>query len=213
MGNPVDHVDPSGHDIGDMLAIGDIFTSFAAMISPVTSLATVMGAKTETRSFTQGEISLAQTIYGANIDYTESGVNYGKWKFFQTKGREMTPAGIIYTGGVTITDYSVAGSRPALAEDPKVDFADQKATFIHEMCHVWQHQHGINVETGGLYRVYKYAGPDFGTMSFDKYGVEQQAQMVQDYYLLKIGYIDNEFTPVPTPSLGTYEKIIPFLHK
>jgi RHS repeat-associated protein len=33
--DPVDNDDPSGHDIGDMLAVADIFTSFAAMLSPV----------------------------------------------------------------------------------------------------------------------------------------------------------------------------------
>jgi len=37
--NPVDNVDQSGHDIGDMLMIMDIFMSFSAIISPVSSQA------------------------------------------------------------------------------------------------------------------------------------------------------------------------------
>jgi RHS repeat-associated protein len=37
--DPVDNVDPSGHDIGEMLAVVDVFSSFFAMISPATSVA------------------------------------------------------------------------------------------------------------------------------------------------------------------------------
>lgn len=37
--NPVDHVDPSGHDIGDLLTVMDIGSGFLATIMPVTSSA------------------------------------------------------------------------------------------------------------------------------------------------------------------------------
>lgn len=213
--DPVDHVDPSGHDIGDLLAVADIFTSFSAMILPVTSVATVLGTGQSTRPLTSGEISLAQTIYGGNIDYTKSGVNYGKFIFFQPKGREMTPNGVIYTGGVTIADYSVAGSRPAQYKDPKIEFGDQKAVFIHEMCHVWQYQHGKDVELrAALYRNYAYADVNFGTKSFDTYGMEQEAEMVQDYYYLTLDPpLHNWSMPDPVPPKSTYEKVIPFLPK
>lgn len=81
------------------------------------------------------------------------------------------------------------------------------------MCHVWQFEHGVNVELKGAFdRNYKYAGPNFGKISFDQYGIEQQVQMVEDYYLIKVGYT-SDYTPKPTPSLATYEKIIPFLRK
>lgn len=146
-------------------------------------------------------------IYGGNIDYTKSAVNYGKWWIFQSLGREMTPNGSIYTGGQTITDYSVPDAKP------NSTFIGQKGTLIHELCHVWQHQHGVNVELAGLDRNYKYAGPNFGKLAFSEYGIEQQAQMTEDYFYLKNGFVDTEFTPVPTPPLSTYEKILPFLPK
>jgi hypothetical protein len=78
---------------------------------------------------------------------------------------------------------------------------------------VWQHQHGVNVVLAGLYRNYEYKGPHFGKLPFSAYGIEQQAQMTEDYFYLLNGDSSSSTIPTPTPSLATYEKIIPFILK
>lgn len=57
--------------------------------------------------------------------------------------------------------------------------------FLHEMMHVWQHQRGMMVRMRGLF---SWAVDYYYTL--DKailldYGLEQQAAMVADYWLLK----------------------------
>lgn len=72
--------------------------------------------------------------------------------------------------------------------------------FIHEMTHVWQFQHGIAVVRKALLdRRYRYV-LEHGKQ-FLHYGVEQQAQMVQDYFIKKAQGQD----------CAAYEQCIPFL--
>ncbi|MFH8133045.1 type IV secretion protein Rhs [Pantoea osteomyelitidis] len=57
--------------------------------------------------------------------------------------------------------------------------------FMHEMMHVWQYQHGMNVKLRGLFSWavnYKY---DFSKNSLRQYSMEQQASIVADYWLLR----------------------------
>lgn len=71
-------------------------------------------------------------------------------------------------------------------KDWKADFSleplEVQAWLIHELTHVWQIQQGIAVVQKALldrrYRYVLQAGKCFWN-----YGVEQQAQMVQDYFL------------------------------
>lgn len=54
--------------------------------------------------------------------------------------------------------------------------------FIHEMVHVWQVQQGLAVVRRAIFnRRYRYVLSD--KKSFLQYGIEQQAQMVQDHFL------------------------------
>ena len=142
------------------------------------------------RKLTAAEVDLAKSIFGSEIDYSQTGVTYGKWAFFQPSGREMTPQGIIFTGGPEVSDYT----------------SYQPDTFIHEMAHVWQYQKGINVVAQGLYRNYNYSFSKLGTMPFSRYGVEQQASIIEHYYMLH--------SRNPThQALQTYRSVIPFLSK
>ena len=53
---------------------------------------------------------------------------------------------------------------------------------IHELTHVWQLQQGLNVVRGAIIdRRYNYV-LKVGKPFF-KYGIEQQARMVQDYFV------------------------------
>jgi RHS repeat-associated protein len=209
--DPVGNTDPGGNEIEVTLAVLSISGNLAAQISPVTSGATqalpsvAWGAS---RSLTDAEIDLARTLFGGKVAYSRTGVDYGRWAWWQPEGREMTPDGIIHTGGQTISDYTVAGAKPKWS----YGLLAQQGILIHELVHVWQYQRGVNVVLKGLYRNYAYAGPNFGKLAFSDYGIEQQAQMAEDYYYLRNGST-SATVPTPTPSLSTYEKIIPFLPK
>ena len=70
--------------------------------------------------------------------------------------------------------------------DWKADFSQEslelQSWLIHEMTHVWQVQQGISVIKKALFdRRYKYV-IKIGK-SFLNYGIEQQAQMMQDYFI------------------------------
>lgn len=57
---------------------------------------------------------------------------------------------------------------------------------MHEMTHVWQHQHGMWVRIRGVFSwvsTYKYVIDPNKNLS--KYSMEQQAQIIADYFLLK----------------------------
>ncbi len=81
-----------------------------------------------------------------------------------------------------------------------------QALFIHEMTHIWQHQQGTNVAARGLFnRSYNYLPLKPGK-AFSDYGIEQQGDIVRDYFYLKNGYnLKNR------PLLDVYRKLIPFV--
>ncbi len=74
--------------------------------------------------------------------------------------------------------------------------------FIHKMTHVWQKQTGINVILRGIYpRNYSYCLSS--GKPFSKYNIEQQGDIVRDYFFLlnnTAGY----------PAIERYKKILPF---
>lgn len=123
----------------------------------------------------------------------------------------MSPDGNIYFTAKNETyrdDFSVAASdKDKAAQD----------TFIHEMTHVWQVQHGIDVAGPWLGQVighspsYAYTlGP--GT-KFTDYGIEQQATIVQDYFALwKFGWPPPaaHLEGGPVPALEDYRRMLPF---
>lgn len=71
--------------------------------------------------------------------------------------------------------------------------------YMHEMMHVWQTQKGMFVRTRGF-----FSGIADYTYSLDKvdllhYGLEQQASIVSDYWLLKCFGLEkkSEFITIP----------------
>lgn len=81
-----------------------------------------------------------------------------------------------------------------------------KATFIHELAHVWQHQNGINVIARGVInRNYDYL-PLTINSDFNDFGIEQQAQIIRDYF-----YLLNNYHGKDWPLLVVYIRVIPFL--
>lgn len=148
------------------------------------------------RALTAGETALARTLFGAAIDYDQVRLVHGKWAFFQPRETLMAPCGHIH--------FHPAGS---LWRD---DFAgaalDEQALFLHEMTHIWQTQ-----LRGKLYLPlmrhpfcrYRYTLRP-GRV-FERYGIEQQAEIVRHAFLLRSG-----FHISGKPPRAIYEALLPF---
>lgn len=124
-------------------------------------------AKQQSRSLTTGEIALARSVFGDSINLDEVQLKTAWWVL---KHYAVSPNGNIYFN-------------PA---DWIIDFSDaslsKKSWLIHELTHVWQLQQGLKVVRGALIdRRYDYVLKT--GKSFFNYGIEQQARMVQDYFI------------------------------
>ena len=91
------------------------------------------------------------------------------------------------------------------------DFYDRdlklQGLFIHELVHVWQHQKGIFLPL----KRHPFCRYDYSLKpgwTLDRYGIEQQAEIVRHYFLLK-----NKAQVPGAPSLAQYEGILPFRAK
>ena len=123
--------------------------------------------KQQSRYLTSGEIALARSVFGDRIRLDEVQLKTTWWVL---KNYAVSPNGHIYFNPADwITDFSVAS-------------LGKQSWLIHELTHVWQLQQGLKVVRGALIdRRYDYV-LETGK-SFFKYGIEQQARMVQDYFV------------------------------
>ncbi len=132
------------------------------------------------RALTKDETALAQSVFGASIDYARVKVSDQKWMPFHPKNTAMTPNGNLYMNDCYAEDYARSGSY-------------MRSLFIHEMTHVWQFQNKIlNPITEAIAEAFKhkfnYSAAYPYTLDASKdlldYGMEQQAAIVQDHFLL-----------------------------
>lgn len=146
------------------------------------------------RRLTEGEVALAESAYGTSIDYARVTIARRKWAFFQPRDTVMAPRGCIHfhpRGELWRDDFATAS-------------LDDQGLFIHEMCHVWQHQRGIflPLKRHPFCRYHYTIRPGW---PLARYGIEQQAEIVRHAFLLRRGGI------VPgAPPLAQYETILPF---
>ncbi len=71
----------------------------------------------------------------------------------------------------------------ALAQDYK-GFGARKAILIHEMTHVWQAYHGYSIYLRSLWANTRGAGYGYTVgEKWDDYNVEQQAHLVEDWFM------------------------------
>jgi hypothetical protein len=146
------------------------------------------------RPLTAGEIALARSIYGDAIDYTPVRLCNRKWAFFQPRGVVMAPRGNIHFhphGALWRDDFSDAS------------LGDQ-GLFIHEMCHVWQHQRGIFLPLK-RHPFCRYSYSFVPGQPLLRYGIEQQAEIVRHAFLLRRGA-----AVAGAPALARYESVLPF---
>lgn len=119
------------------------------------------------RPLTSAEQALARSVFADSVDLEKVRLQSAWWVL---KNYAVSPNGHIYFHPADwIADFSEAS-------------LGKQSWLIHELTHVWQWQHGHNVIRGALInRRYRYvlkAGKPFL-----HYGIEQQAKMVQDYFI------------------------------
>lgn len=145
------------------------------------------------RKLTSGEINLAKTIF-------KDSINYDKVRVHDTC---VYPFGIQKADRAMARLNAVSFPGPTYASDFSLDSDPKKqSVFIHELVHVWQHQnkilnpimayigeclhHKFNDQACYFYRL--DAGKDLV-----QYNVEQQAAMIQDYFLLTRHGVDQSY--------------------
>jgi hypothetical protein len=154
------------------------------------------------RPLTPGEIALARSVFGDAIDYAPVRVRGRKWAFFQPRGVVMAPMGHLHfhpDGGLYCEDFSCPPGQD------RVEIRRAKGLFIHEMTHVWQAQ-----QRGRWYLVlmrHPFARYDYVLVPgrpLERYGLEQQAEIVRHYWLLTQG-----LTIAGAPGVEAYRAVLP----
>lgn len=140
----------------------------------------------KSRGLSSGEIALARSIFGDSIDYSKVKLVKGKWWPFHPRRAAMAPMGNIYFHPAD------GGWSEDFAKEP----LGGQGFFIHEMTHVWQAQRG-----GPLYLPLmrhpfcRYAYEMKPGRSFDRYGIEQQAELVRHRFLADRGASTEQVPP------------------
>ena len=130
------------------------------------------------RPLTSGEVALARSIFGDAIDYSKVRLVKGKWWPFQPRNAAMAPNGNIYF-------HPVAGG---WAEDFAREPLLRQGFFIHEMTHIWQAQKGGRFYLPLMRHPFcRYAYALKPGKPFQRYGIEQQAEIVRHIFLAERG--------------------------
>ena len=144
---------------------------------------------TQSRSLTQNEIALARSVFGDAIDYDRVRLVRGKWWPFQHKGIVMAPTGNIH--------FHPDDAR--LVEEFSKAPLELQGLLIHELTHVWQTQSRGRFYLPLMRHPFcRYAYDLVPGRAFDRYGLEQQAEIVRHAFLARHGV---RLAAVPEPSL------------
>ena len=146
------------------------------------------------RALTQAEVTLAKSVFGDAIAYDRVTINERKWWWFQPRRVTMAPNGHLWfhpKSGLYCDDF--CGQ----------DLSSQ-GLFIHEMVHVWQHQQGIFLPLA-RHPFCRYDYVLKPGWPLKRYGIEQQAEIVRHYFMLKQGV-----SIVGMPGIDAYESMLPF---
>ncbi len=146
------------------------------------------------RPLTQRERELARSVFGNALDYDIIRIHNRKWWWFQSKRITMAPDGHLW----------FHPKNELFCEDFCDGHLQLQGLFIHELVHVWQHQKGIFLPLR-RYPFSRYSYSLKPGWKLDRYGIEQQAEIVRHIFLLRHGY------KVPgAPPLEQYDGILPF---
>lgn len=121
----------------------------------------------QVRKLTDGERQIARSVFGEALCLDEIHLKTAWWVI---KGYAVSPDGNIYFH----------------PDDWCEDFASQplerRAWLVHELVHVWQVQQGIRVFWRAVFNR-RYCYQWHKNKPFLSYGIEQQARMVEDFYI------------------------------
>ena len=135
-------------------------------------------------------------LFGGALDPAPVRIHHCKWWWWQPASVTMAPDGHLWFH---------PGSELYCADFAAAPIWTQ-AHFIHEMAHVWQHQQGVNLKLRRLpFARYRYL-PLTPGKAFHRYGIEQQAEIIREYWLLRRG-----IRLEGRPSLACYAALIPFV--
>ena len=136
------------------------------------------------RPLTPGEIALAKTVFGDSLDYAA----------VRLHDRRILPPVIQKRHQAVAKGNDISFPRSAYAGDfSKEPDPNKQSVFIHELTHVWQHQNKVvstpkEAVKETLKHAFNYSKAYLHTLSHARdltdYGFEQQAAIVQDYFLL-----------------------------
>ncbi|MGH6729652.1 MAG: vgr related protein [Sphingomicrobium sp.] len=135
-------------------------------------------AAARSRGLTDGEIALARSVFGESIDYGRVRLVLGKFWPFHPRRVTMAPMGHIHfhpQGGGWSEDFA----RESLG---------RQGHFIHEMTHVWQAQKRGRFFLPLMRHPFcRYSYSLEEGKPFDRYGLEQQAEIVRHRFLADRG--------------------------
>ncbi|RYD89186.1 MAG: vgr related protein [Sphingomonadales bacterium] len=148
------------------------------------------------RPLTDAERNLARSMFGEAIDPGRVRIRRATWWPFQPRNALMAPDGDIWCHprGPHWRDCYASAS---LA---------MQALFVHEMTHIWQAQRGGRWYLPLMRHPFcRYVYTLKPGKPFARYGIEQQAEIVQDAFLLR-----NGMAKIGKPELEVYEALLPF---
>ena len=150
----------------------------------------------EERPLTASERALVAGLFGTAIDVEPVRVRRWRWWPLQPRRVVMAPMGHLHA----------APDSPAWSDCYASEGIAVQAFFLHEMTHVWQAQ-----LRGRWYLPlmrHPFCRYDYAIVPgrpFDRYGLEQQAEIVAHAYLLRNG------RAVPgKPGREVYDALLPF---
>ena len=131
------------------------------------------------RRLTSGEIAMARSVFGDCIDYDAPKIHDSQYWAGQENGQIVTPDGNIW----------VPKGNRAYRDDYSEGTAANKSHFIHEMTHILQFQHHVDmarrvIEEKAVGLSYDYRLEP--GKRFEDYGIEQQAAIVEDYHRMAV---------------------------
>ncbi|MEX6724426.1 vgr related protein [Parapedomonas caeni] len=149
----------------------------------------------DARGLTPGEAALAARLFGDALDPAPVRLHRRRWWPLQRPGTVMAPDGHLWFHPrcpLYREDYSQAGR-------------GLRGLFVHELTHVWQYQSGRNlIAARGLFARYRYRLVPGKPL--EGYGIEQQAEIIRDAYLLGEGA-----APPDAPPRAAYAAVLPFI--
>jgi hypothetical protein len=146
------------------------------------------------RPLTENERVLARSVFGNALDLEAVRIHRRKWWPLQPRNTTMAPRGHVHfhpEGGHYCDCFGAVS-------------LGLQGHLVHELVHVWQHQQGVNL----ILRRYPFCRYSYTIKpgwTLERYGIEQQAEIVRHTFLLRRG------ASIPgAPPLATLESILPF---